>query len=552
MEEDTLSTEQAQPLDLARLLGLVRRRHLQFLVPLFLGWLLVWSASWIMPVHYKSTTTILVQQPSVPRDYVAPNISVDLQARLASLTQQILSSTRLLLIAHRLHLYESSTHTYTPDELVRRMRKDIDISLVRDAASGSISGFTVSYSARTPKLAQQVTSSLTRLFIQDNQQTLQQESEDTTRFLRQQLATAQASLSEQENKVKDFQAAHQGMLPSQEASNLQILSGLQSQLQNDEDALNTAQQQQIYFQSLIEQYATLRMPDQGTGGTPNSLSTIDRQLAAMKSQLADLQTKYTNRYPAVQDLRDKIEIATKERNQLLVAIREHAQHSNQADESNSTNLADPATGPAVLQLRSQLQATKAEINNRARDIADLKQRINAYQTRLNSEPAVQAQLANLTRGYQQSQDNYNDLLKKENNSAMATRMEQLQQGERFTVLDPPSLPARPDSPNRVKLSAIGIAFGLALGVFVAGGLEFLDDRLHSDGQIEDLLPIAIIGEIPEVSTLDEQKNAKRRLALGWTLAAFVVFIIAAGSAFNYMYVNGSSLHLNALVHKLHV
>jgi ABC-type Na+ efflux pump permease subunit len=104
----------------------------------------------------------------------------------------------------------------------------------------------------------------------------------------------------------------------------------------------------------------------------------------------------------------------------------------------------------------------------------------------------------------------------------------------------------------VKLSAMGIAFGLVLGVFVAGGLEFLDDRLHSDSQIEDLLPVAIIGEIPEVSTMDEQNGAKRRLALGWTLAVLVVFMIVAGSAFNYMYANGSSIHLNALVHKLHV
>lgn len=553
MQEDTLGTDNTRPFDFARLLDLVRRRHLQFLLPLFFGWVLIWGASWLMPVHYKSTTTILVQQPSVPKDYVAPNISVDLQARLASLTQQILSSTRLLMIANRLHLYQGIRKGSTPDFVVRHMRDDIDIGLVRDPSSGGISGFTVAYSATSPRLAQQVTSALTTLFINENQKTLQQESEDTTKFLQQQLSHAQIALSEQENKVKQFQTAHQGELPTQQASNLQILSGLQSQLQSDEDSLSTAQQQQVYYQSLIQQYMELRSPGQGTLSTPDSLSAIDSQLATMKSQLADLKTRYTDRYPAVQDLRSKIETATKERNRLFAAIRARAGKPGHRNGSTSAaSLSDTSTSPAVLQLQSQLQATKTQIADRERDIAALTSRINSYQARLNAAPAAEAQLANLTRGYEQSQANYNDLLKKENNSAMATRMEQLQQGERFTVLDPPSLPSRPDSPNRVKLSAVGIAFGVFLGVLVVGALEFFDDRLHSDKEIEALLPIAVIGEIPEITTTQEQARIKKRITRGWTVATVVLLTILMGSAFNYMYANGSSIHIKAIIHRLHV
>ena len=73
-------------------------------------------------------------------------------------------------------------------------------------------------------------------------------------------------------------------------------------------------------------------------------------------------------------------------------------------------------------------------------IAGLEARINEYQGRLNSQPATEQQLDDITRGYEQSKANYDDLLKKKNNSVMATSMEQMQQGERFTVLDPPSLP----------------------------------------------------------------------------------------------------------------
>ncbi len=96
MPEDFLTPEQPKTVDVDRMRDLVRRRHMQFLLPFFLGWLIIWTASWFMPVRYKSTTTILVQQPSVPQNYVTPNISVNLQDRLASLTEQILSRTRLL------------------------------------------------------------------------------------------------------------------------------------------------------------------------------------------------------------------------------------------------------------------------------------------------------------------------------------------------------------------------------------------------------------------------------------------------------------------------
>ena len=92
------------------------------------------------------------------------------------------------------------------------------------------------------------------------------------------------------------------------------------------------------------------------------------------------------------------------------------------------------------QLQSQLQANQIEIKNREQAIATLTSRINDYQARLNQEPIREQQLADLTRGYDQSKASYDELLKKKNDSAMATSMELLQQGERFRVLDPPSLP----------------------------------------------------------------------------------------------------------------
>ena len=93
--------------DLQHYLGIIQRRHLHFLIPLFFGWIVVWGASWVLPPRYQSSTLILVEQPTMPKDYVTPNINDDLQERLQSITQQILSRTRLVLSINSI----STAHT---------------------------------------------------------------------------------------------------------------------------------------------------------------------------------------------------------------------------------------------------------------------------------------------------------------------------------------------------------------------------------------------------------------------------------------------------------
>src|SRR5579863_4091372 len=148
--------EKSEGLDVQHYLGIVRRRHLQFLIPLFVGWALVWGASWVLPPRYMSTTLILVEQPTMPKDYVTPNVNDDLQERMQSITQQILSRTRLLHIIDQFNLYASDHGERSPDDKVALMRKDIgNIDLVRDERN-QITAFHVSFSSRDPHLAQRV------------------------------------------------------------------------------------------------------------------------------------------------------------------------------------------------------------------------------------------------------------------------------------------------------------------------------------------------------------------------------------------------------------
>jgi len=527
---DDFEEQNPEGLDLQHYLGVTRRRHFHFLIPLFLGWAIVWGASWVLQPRYRSSTLILVEQPTMPKDYVKPNVNDDLQDRLQSITQQILSRTRLLHIIDQLNPYADEHAKRSPDEQVDRMRKEIEIDLVRDT-SNQISAFNVSYSSRDPRIAQQVTSELTNLFINENLEVRQQQSEDTTQFLETQLETARKSLSDQEDRIRQFKAEHVGEMPGQLSSNLQILGGLQSQLQSEEDALNAARQQHVYLQTLEDQYRTLQGSSKGPDGTAVGLPALDQELDKLKAQLADLSSHYTDRHPDVRKLKEQIAKTERMRDQLLASLK-----TKDTDGGDSTNAAnpDPTQASMIAPMQSQLRSNQVEIANRERSITTLKAKIEDYQGRLNQEPIREQQLADLTRGYDQSKANYDDLLKKKNESKMATSMELLQQGERFRIVDPPSYPQKPEFPNRLKFCAIGLAIGLALGAVVAGAFEMIDDRMYDAKDIRKLLPAEVIGEIPAIVNSSDAQNATRRIWLGWATAALVFATILLGSAFSYL------------------
>lgn len=530
MPED-FEENSTESIDWERYLGAARRRTWHFLVPFFLVWLVVWAASWFMPSVYRSGTLILVEQPSVPASLVPSNIADNLQQRLNSIQQQILSRTRLLHIIDQFNLYPDSRAHASQDQLVDQMRKDIEIELERTPGR-DLTAFNVYYSSRDPHVAQQVTSELTNLFITANLEDRQRQSENTTNFLEQQVEQAAKDLAAQEQKVSQFKEQHIGELPGQLQSNLEILHGMQSQIQNEQNALNNARERNVYLQSLVTQYQNARAARNATTAAgdvvPMGLPAIDQELDRLRSQLADLKSRYTDEYPDVRKLKEQINNTLKMKQQIEAEMKAAASKPSTA--TTPADEADIKADAPTLELQSQLKANQVEIANRERNINSLQTQIAQYQARLNDSPLREQQLTELMRGYDQSKADYDSLLKRKNESELATNLEYQQQGEHFSVLDPPDLPTKPASPNRLKLFGMGLAAGLVLGGVVAGGAEFLDGRVYTEAELKKLVPAEVIVEIPAVANPAEQNRQKKqlRIRIAATAAVALVMVIALG------------------------
>ena len=209
------------------------------------------------------------------------------------------------------------------------MRKNVGLELVHDSANLKIAAFKIEYSAPDPHVAQKVTGELTNLFINENLEVRQQQSEDTTKFLEAQLETARQSLNAQDAKIRAFKGEHVGDLPTQQATNLQILAGMQAQLENEQDGINTARQQQVYLQTLINQYRTLQASPKTADGT--ALPAVEKELETLRSELADLSAKYTDRYPDVEKLKAQIAKLEKTRADLIADMKLHANDSKESE-----------------------------------------------------------------------------------------------------------------------------------------------------------------------------------------------------------------------------
>ena len=500
---------------------LVRRRWLVG-GGLFACWLAVWSLTWLLPSVYRSETVILIEQQKVPEEYVTANVTLDLQQRLEGLRQQILSRTRLQHIIEQFGLYKEANKT-NPDEVIEQMRKDVDIQPGESHRGQMASTFKISYNAPSAKLAQQVNAQLTSLFIDENIEEQSQRAEGTTEFLSTELQSARSHLNEQEDKIKQFKAGNLGQLPSQVETNVHILSGLQEREQSLSQALNRAQEQRLYFESLLTQYRSVSK-DEAKGA--NSLPAIDEQLGKLKEELADAQAKYTPDHPDVQRLKRLIARTERQRDDIQ---RRLAEGGNDAPAAPTSR--DPRTMTPILQFESQLKANQQEIADTKRELAQVEAQIAGYQGRLNNMPIREQQLADLTRDYDQSKLNYDSLLKKQMQSQMATNLEKRQQGEQFRIIDPPSLPKKPVSPDRLKLSLMGLAGGLLLGLGLAVVVEAVEDKVRTEDEVTRLVKVRILAGVPHLFTPEEENKRKVRRVVEWCAAAVMLLVMVAANAY---------------------
>jgi len=525
--------EQDESLDinLNKLAQVAVRRRWWVIIPASVIALGVGLGSGLVPNHYVSEATILVEHQQVPDRYVTPNTTTDVREALLVMTDAILSRTQLLQIIDEFGLYQKERKRLSPEQLVDLMRKNIKIEPVdRGNGTKDLDTFKISFISVDPHSAQDVTSTLSALFRAENLRSREEQATGTTAFLEDQLQAAAVELRQQEGRVRDFKMQNLGELPEQQQGNLAILAGMHAQLQNTNGTLARAREQQAYLQSLLSQYEGMAAEGAAVPGAPaSSTDTIKAELARLRKERAELLARYTAKYPDVVSIDQQIEST-----EALLAASTKAQ---EAAKSGASPGAKPApvterdTGTA--QLKSQLEANRLEIQNATEDARQIQTKIAEYQRRLNLTPVREQQLTDLLRGYNLAKQNYDDMLSKKTQSELATSLERRQQGQRFRVVDAPNLPTKPASPDHVKIALAGLGVGLAVGVALAFWVESRDHSLREEKDLSRIFAFPLMVGVPTLLTKTDEQKHSRLAVLEWVAGVTLCLLVCATEFYVY-------------------
>jgi len=467
--------------------GILKRRFwLILLCPVVLLGVAVGVTHWISP-QYVSQTTVLIEQQKVPTDYVTPVLTEDLGERLASLREQILSRSRLEPIIQRFGLFAGKGATM--DDRVAATQKAIQ---VRPVTAGVRAGFSIMFQASDAHTAQQVCGELTSLFVSENLSAREESAEGTTEFLKQQLADAKKNLDDQDAKLADFERKYIGRLPDQEKSNESTLQALTSQLGAATQSLDRLQENETFLQATISEQS--REVHDGGLGAVISVDERNKELKDLLQQKKTLQALYTPDHPDVLAINRKIA-------ELQSEIAGSPAPGTPAKTTSSVNPSDP---PQIQQEKAQLRLLQQSIVTAKEEQDRIKKQIQMYEGRIDASPLVEQEYKQVTRDHDIASEFYNSLLKKMDESSMATALEHRQEGEQFRVMDPPNLPDEPAYPNLAKFAAAGLGGGLTLGILLAALLEYRDATLRSELDVWAFTKLPTLAVLSHIDGLPKQ------------------------------------------------
>jgi succinoglycan biosynthesis transport protein ExoP len=490
------SVRSDRPAGLDSALEVLGRQKWLALVVFCAAFCVVTSVVLSLPDLYRATATVLVERQQVSELFVRPSVTSELETRIQTIQQRVMSRSQLSELIARFDLY-SELRAHAPlDAVVARLRRDIHLDLkgVEQPSSGRSAtiAFAISYGGREPQTVASVANQLAGLYIDENTRIREGQAVQTAEFLKEQLADVKRQLDDQELRASEFKLSHIGELPQQVDVNLASLERLNTQLRlNGENQIRATDRRERLDKQLADS-----QPPPVSGG--NAATPRVAALSRLRQQLADLRSRFTDTYPEV--IRVQRDIAALEQ---------------AGDEPSTSALADPTPRleQAIAESATELKALKNE------ELA-LRRAITGYEQRVENVPKRQEEFQTLSRDYNATKERYDTLLKRYEEAQLAESLEQGRKLEQFRMLDPAVVPREPAAPNRSRLLTLGFALAVGLAVAVALLVEKLNTGFHTIDDLRAFVSVSPVVRVPLILTEADTRRHRRRLTL--TAAAVIL------------------------------
>jgi polysaccharide chain length determinant protein (PEP-CTERM system associated) len=514
-------------------LGLVLKFRWLLIVPFCLAMAAGIYLSITLPKIYEAKTLILIMPQRVPSNYVQSIVTEDIDSRISTISEQILSRSNLEKIIETYGLFSGPKYSgMFMEDKVGVLRKSIEVTVNRGRRGSDSDAFSISFKGPHPKTVMEVTNRLAGSFIDENLKVREAQATGTSDFLANELETKRQRLEAVEQKLREYRRQYMGELPEQLDANLRILERLQTQLSEREQTLRDEKSRLTVIENQIESNRQILAQSRETGTVSEDGDVLSLEL--LKAQLNTLKSNYTDQHPDVIKL--KAQIADLEAKHQAGDLQSSAE--SQTGESRTTVSGDPALqliSNTLNDLMRQRIELKADIQNIGFDITKINRELGEYQQRVERTPEREQELLKLRRDYENTQESYNSLLNRKLEAEIAVNMEKKQKGEQFRIVDRAAIPRTPVSPDMKKLFLMTVAAGLGLGGGLIFLLDFMNPSLKQPKDYQTELGLAVLATIPKL--MSPKDKMLRRLNRGLT-AFSLAFAAALTAGFGLLILKG--------------
>lgn len=554
-------------INLNELRPIIRQRRKAALVAFSLSFLAVILVATLLSPVYRSSATVLIEQQEIPQDLVRSTVTSFADQRIQVLIQRAMTFSRLSEIIKKYDLYKELIAREPLEQVVEKMREDIDHKMISadvvDPRSGrpveATIAFSIAYYSSSPSTAQNVANELVSIFLEENLKNRADMAEQAEQFLEVEMTRLGEESKRLEAEVAKFKQNNLRSLPEQTNLNISFLERTEKDYEEVRRQIQGLEERKVYLQSQLSQvkpYANV------VGDEQDATMTTQGRIRYLQNKYLSVSAIYSPEHPDVIRTKRELEelLAGSEyqpdqtfiRNQLKMLRAELDRNkatyaANHPDflrlqrqigeyeallrdgpvESGRATVKD-ADNPAYIQLAASLESAEIELVHLKEGRRALQKKMEDLESGLTNGPSVEKEYRDLLRDLENNTTRYQEVKAKQLEAMLARSLEKERKGERFTLIEPPLIPERPIKPNRMLIIAVGLMLSIAFAAAIVWLLEKTDQTVRGSRGVLKLTGMSPLAIIPHIVTEEDLKNRKKRLrwtSVGIGLASMLVFAL---------------------------
>lgn len=479
-----------------------------------IGWLVVFT----LPDMYQATARVYVDTRT-PLQPLLEGLAVrsDVDSQLRMIRQAMLGGPHLGRVARETDLDLRATTPEARAELIDSLRKRITIEGGNPTGNPNESGGLYVISYRDPSHAKsvEVVDKLLNSFVEDTLGSKREGSESAQRFLREQIQEYERRLSEAEQRLADFKKRNVGMMPGEHGDYFSRLQAEMDAIQKAQADLRVAESRRDELQRQLRGETPFVASAPTTLGGAGASTGTAAQIKETQARLDDMLLRYTEKHPDV--------IALKETLQQLRQRHEEELRALQRGDSSVAATTGAAANPVYQSIQLALNQAEVEVAALRGTIADGQRKVAQLRQLVDTVPEVEAEFARLNRDYDVTKAQYTALVDRYEKARLTDQAAETGI-VKFQVIDPPSAPFSPVSPQRPLLLAGVLLVGLAAGGGVAFFLHLLKPVFTNVRSLNEITGLPVLGAV-SMTWLDKRQQQERVRKLAFCGAGFALVLV---------------------------